>query len=118
MRSIIELLRWLGVRVVLDEFGGGQASLSCLREFDFDGIRIARAFTGAMGSDPRGGNFVRAISEMARVLGVEVAAQGVATDDQLRLLRDAKIDFVQGDLLGGVVAANTVSAALHLDRQM
>ena len=100
VRTIIQQLRDLGVHVVLDDFGAGHASIGSLHDYAFDGLKIDRSFTTAVSSGVRGLAFVRAIIAMAQALGLQTTAEGVETPDQLHLLRDMKIGFVQGYLLG------------------
>jgi len=100
VQTIIRQLRGLGVRIVLDDFGVGHASIAYLRDYAFSGLKIDRSFTASLETDPRSRILVRTIIEMAHALGIEVVAEGVETPGQLQLLRSRKIAAVQGYLLG------------------
>src|SRR5262249_9908614 len=64
-------LRALGVRISLDDFGVGYSSLSYLRKFPFDRIKIDRSFVGTLGESPESVAIVRTIASLGSVLGVE-----------------------------------------------
>ena len=100
VQATISALRSLGVRVVLDDFGAGHASLAYLRDYAFNGLKIDRSFTAELETNPQSQAFVRAIIEMARALAIEATVEGVETPGQLRMLRRSGIAFVQGYLLG------------------
>lgn len=111
VQAAVAALRELGVHVVLDDFGVGHASITYLRDYAFDGLKIDRSFTAGIETDPRSLAFVRAIIDMARALGIGATAEGVETDGQLRLLRSEGIATIQGYLLGRPM---TPSAAASL----
>ena len=99
-KFIMSELRRLGVKVVLDDFGTGHASFAYLRHYDFDGLKIDSSFTADIETNARNRALVVAIIQMARGLGIEVTAEGVETDGQLRILRRHRVSSVQGYLLG------------------
>jgi EAL domain-containing protein (putative c-di-GMP-specific phosphodiesterase class I) len=73
--------------------------LGYLRDYTFDGLKIDRSFIADIETNPQSRAFVRAIVDMVRALGVQATAEGVETEGQTRLLRDA-VDLMQGYLLG------------------
>ncbi len=99
VKCVFCALRNLGVQIVLDDFGAGFASLGYLRDYTFDGLKIDRSFIADIETNPQSRAFVRAIVDMVRALGVQATAEGVETEGQTRLLRDA-VDLMQGYLLG------------------
>jgi diguanylate cyclase (GGDEF)-like protein len=102
----MQALRAMGVRMVLDDFGSAHASLSYLRGFPFDQVKIDRSFMRALSSDRRALALVEAMLTMARVLGLSVVGEGVETQEQLTLLRHLRCDLVQGFLLGHPASAD------------
>ncbi len=88
-----------GVRAHLDDFGTGAASLTVLRGFPGDALKIDRSFVDSMGSDPGALQIVRAVVGLAHELGMSVVAEGVETEGQLSALRDLDCEFAQGYLL-------------------
>jgi diguanylate cyclase (GGDEF)-like protein len=93
-------LRAAGVRIAIDDFGAGHASLQYLRGFAFDIIKIDRSYVANLGINRIDAMIVSAICDIARSLPVEVVAEGVETEAQLALLRQAGCTGFQGFLLG------------------
>lgn len=98
--DILHQLRALGVRVSLDDFGVGYSSLSYLRKFPFDRIKIDRSFVGTLGESPESVAIVRTIASLGSVLGVETTAEGVETEEQLDFVRECGCTAVQGYYFG------------------
>lgn len=102
--SAIELkniaqLRALGVRVAIDDFGAGFASLEYLRGFPFDIIKIDRSYVANLARSRVDGLIVTAICKIAQSLDIEVIAEGVETREQLQFLQRAGVTALQGYLL-------------------
>jgi diguanylate cyclase (GGDEF)-like protein len=89
-------LHALGVRVFMDDFGSGHSSLGYLDRLAIDGIKIDRHFIGHLGAGERPLQLVRTIVGLIRGLGLTPIAEGVETEEQLRLLRDMGCAFAQG----------------------
>ncbi|MCU1458539.1 MAG: domain S-box protein [Actinomycetia bacterium] len=108
----IAALRATGVRVVIDDFGTGYTSLSFLRDYPLDGIKIDRSFV----TDLEHGStaIVDAIIRMAEALGLRVIAEGVETRGQLEMLRSLGCRYIQGYLVSQPLCA----ADLHRGRGM
>jgi diguanylate cyclase (GGDEF)-like protein len=79
-------LKALGIRISIDDFGVGHSSLSYLRRFPFDEIKLDRSFVGALDHDPSAAAIVRATLSLSRSLGLDSVAEGVESAEQLRLL--------------------------------
>jgi EAL domain-containing protein (putative c-di-GMP-specific phosphodiesterase class I) len=113
--SALEMLyRRIGVRARLDDFGTGASSLTFLRGFPGDALKIDRSFVAEMATDEGAFQIVTAIVGLAHNLGIEVVAEGVETEVQLMLLRDLGCEFVQGFLIGRPLEA--AAAELRLER--
>ncbi|MBS3942021.1 MAG: EAL domain-containing protein [Actinobacteria bacterium] len=93
-------LRRLGVRIALDDFGTGYSTLSWLQRLPIDQIKLDRTFLTALSDDADAGALVEGVLALARSLGIEVVAEGVETDRQLRALATAGCELVQGYLFG------------------
>jgi diguanylate cyclase (GGDEF)-like protein/PAS domain S-box-containing protein len=101
-------LKAMDIRLEIDDFGTGYSSLSYLRRLPFDTLKIDRSFISELGAGSDGLDIVKAITEMAHSLRLEVIAEGVETEEQLRKLRDLGCKYVQGFLFSkpvGVEAA-------------
>jgi len=100
-------LRAAGVKIALDDFGSGYSSMTYLRQFPFDKIKIDRAFIHGLETDQEAQAIVGAILALASGLHMQVTAEGVETESQLEELRARGCGQVQGYLLGlPVPAAN------------
>ena len=98
--STLHALHALGARIAMDDFGTGYSSLAYLWRFPFDKLKIDRAFTQGLGSDPRVAVIVRSIVTMAHSLSIRVNAEGVETAEQRDALCLHGCDELQGYLLG------------------
>lgn len=103
---ILTSFKELGVGLVIDDFGTGYSSLSYLKLFPFDAVKIDRSFVDGLGHDSDDSALVAAIIAMAAALNLEVTAEGVATQEQLELLR--KLSCVRGQ---GYLLAKPMTAA-------
>jgi diguanylate cyclase (GGDEF)-like protein len=102
---VLHELKGLGVSLAIDDFGTGYSALARLRKLPFDRLKIDKAFVDEVGADREGPTLVEAILDMARVLGLEVVAEGVEKLDQASYLNERFCDFAQGYFFGRPVAA-------------
>jgi diguanylate cyclase (GGDEF)-like protein len=98
--SILHQLKNLGISVALDDFGTGYSSLSYLTTFPFDKLKIDRSFTRDLLARDHCGAIVCAIVNLGRSLDMLTLAEGVESEAQLRMLRAAGVDQVQGYYIG------------------
>ncbi len=105
-------LRALGVGIALDDFGTGYASLSYLRSFPFDKIKIDQTFVRELPDRPECFAIVTAICEMARSLGMRTVAEGVETVEHIDWVQRAGCDEVQGYHFSRPVPAADVPAVI------
>lgn len=96
--KIMRTLKRLGVSLSLDDFGTGWSSLSYLRRFPIDRIKIDRSFLRDIASEPSAEAVVRSIMNLGRDLGLACVAEGVETPEQLNYFRKQKCEEVQGFL--------------------
>ena len=94
--ATLQGLRDLGVRVVIDDFGTGYFSLSHLRQFPVDALKIAREFTQETDTSSRSSALAEAIVAMARSLGIETVAEGIETAAQADRMRSLACTYGQG----------------------
>jgi diguanylate cyclase (GGDEF)-like protein len=107
--EVIGRLRAIGVRIVLDNFGTGYASLSHLRRYNFDKLKIDASFIREIDCAPQGFEIVQSIVALGRALGMTIVAEGVETAEQSRMAWLAGCGFGQGFLFGRVVPANALT---------
>ena len=103
----------MGVLLSIDDFGTAYSSLSYLRRFPIDRIKIDQSFTREVDSSPDAAAIARAVIQLGHALGLLVIAEGVENEGQLRFLRENGCDEMQGyiyarpldpDSLKGVIA--------------
>jgi diguanylate cyclase (GGDEF)-like protein len=97
--DLLVRLHGLGLSIALDDFGTGYSSLSHLRSFPFDKLKIDRLFVSEMETRADCAAIVSSLASLASKLGMTTVAEGVETQEQLRLVREAGCTAVQGYLL-------------------
>ncbi|MBB4287021.1 putative bifunctional diguanylate cyclase/phosphodiesterase [Roseospira goensis] len=100
-RTAVAALRALGVRIAVDDFGIGAASLSALHRCRADILKIDRTLVDGLPGDPTAAAISRSIITLARTLGLQVIAEGIETEDQRAFLVAAGCPVGQGHLLDG-----------------
>ena len=108
----VEALRSLGVKVAIDDFGSGQASVSYLQSFPVDVVKLDRCIVTAATIDDRSRRLLEGVIHMCDLLDLDVVAEGVEFADQLELLRRLGVQMAQGFLLGRPAPADSVRALL------
>lgn len=98
-------LKKRGVGIAMDDFGTGYASLSYLRHFPFDTLKIDRSFVGDITADPKDAELVIASLALAHSLNLQALAEGVETQAQLDLLRRHGCELAQGYLFSRPLTA-------------
>ena len=97
--GVLAALAAMGVRVAMDDFGTGHSSLSYLKRFDIDTLKIDRSFVSELPHDPEDLAIATAIVAMGHSLHMKVVAEGVETQAQAQCLRELGCDEMQGYLL-------------------
>jgi diguanylate cyclase (GGDEF)-like protein len=100
----------LGVRIAFDDFGTGYASLTHLRTFRFDELKIDRSFVAEIGGASMSEKIVHSLAALARALGKDIVAEGVETEDQYQFLRTQGCTCVQGYLFARPMPAADLAA--------
>jgi diguanylate cyclase (GGDEF)-like protein/PAS domain S-box-containing protein len=108
----VRQLKAIGARIAVDDFGTGHSSLSYLRRFEVDHIKIDRSFVAGIGSERSDQTIVKAIIAMGHSLGLGVVAEGVETRAQYEFLRAHHCDRVQGYLFSRPVEAAAAEALI------
>jgi EAL domain-containing protein (putative c-di-GMP-specific phosphodiesterase class I) len=98
--STLRQLKGLGVRIAMDDFGKGYSSLSNLRAFPFDKIKIDASFIKSVEQGGQAATIVRAVLGLGRGLDLPVLAEGVETAEELAFLNAEACQEVQGYFLG------------------
>lgn len=91
-------IRALGIHLSLDDFGTGYSSLAYLKKFPLNTLKIDKAFVDDIEESEQGRNMVATIVTIAHNLGMDVVAEGVETNQQLRFLSGLRCEQLQGYL--------------------
>lgn len=95
--SVLPLIREIGARVSIDDFGVGYSSLSALADITADEVKIDRSFITNLHQRPRNQNILKAVEALSRSLGMEVIVEGLETFEELAYLRACtSIRYAQG----------------------
>ena len=105
-------LRAAGLTLSLDDFGTGFSSLSYLKRFRFDVLKIDRSFVTGLPDNPDDVLLVKAILAMAKGFDIQVVAEGVEKHDQLNFLGKQGCEYAQGYLLARPMNAEAYVAYL------
>ena len=109
-RRLLVQLQALGVGVSLDDFGTGHSSLTYLKQLPISRIKLDRSFIQPILHNPQDATLVRAVIALAHTLGLEVVAEGVEEEAQVRLLETQGCDIFQGWFFSRAVPAPAIPA--------
>ena len=111
--EILTRLRKMGISIAFDDFGTGYASLTYLKLFPLDRIKIDRSFVKDLLINQDSTSIVLAIISMAKLMNISVIAEGIEDQLTLRFLKENSCDEGQGYFFGEPVDANEIDLMLH-----
>ena len=103
-------LKQLGVKLDIDDFGTGHSSLSCLRDFPVDILKIDRSFVENVDRDRSFAALLQAVVTLADNLGLQVVAEGIEDAEQVSFLQALGCHYGQGYYFGKPMPADEVPA--------
>src|SRR5438132_9172195 len=106
-------LKNLGMSVAIDDFGVGHSSLSYLKRFPIDALKIDQSFVQDITREGSDGAIVSAVIAMGKALNIRVIAEGVETQEQLNFLKEYGCYEFQGYLFSRPMAANALTEMIH-----
>lgn len=116
-RRSIDQLRNSGIKIALDDFGSGYASVGALRQFGFDRVKMDRSLVFGVASGKDGIDVFRATVFLATALKIPVTAEGIENPVQADIARDAGCDQLQGYWTGKPLSADEISKILVRQEQ-
>ncbi len=109
----MQRLRQLGLRLSIDDFGTGYSSLAYLKSLPVNEVKLDRSFINRLPDDSRDQALVSCIVDLAKVLGFQVLAEGVETDEQLHMLQKLECELFQGYLRSKPIPPNEFTLLLE-----
>ena len=94
--AVIDRLREAGFEIEMDDFGSGYSSLNMISSLPIDVLKMDMKFIRNIEKDIKNFRLIELVLDIARFLGVPVVAEGVETEEQMKMLRDAQCELVQG----------------------
>ena len=94
--EVVENLRSLGHKIEMDDFGSGYSSLNMLTSMPIDVLKMDKAFINNIQPGNKEMKLVELVLDIANNLGVPVVAEGVETEDEYKMLKEAGCDIIQG----------------------
>ncbi len=92
----MQQLKEIGFSLSLDDFGTGFSSIGYLRQLPFNKLKIDRSYIKDIERDPEAAALTQTIASLGRNLNMSVVAEGVESDEQVKLVRLAGCDLIQG----------------------
>ncbi len=115
--EVLPLLRQIGVRISIDDFGTGFSSLACLADITADEVKIDRSLISEIHRRPRNQGVLRAIESLGDALGAKLVAEGIETAEELEYLTAAThIRCVQGFYFCKPFFLEEVASTNHVPR--
>lgn len=96
VKLIVEELANHGIRIALDDFGTGYSSLSCLTQLSIHVLKLDKSFIDSITTDSRQATLVKAVIHGAGLLGLQMVAEGVETEEQCMRLQEFGCTVIQG----------------------
>jgi diguanylate cyclase (GGDEF)-like protein len=113
MWNALRDLKYLGIRISLDDFGVGEAGMSYLRDLQVDFVTIHRSFMQGVGHTDEDTAVIHALVELGRELGIGTVVEGVELDQQDEIMKSIGPDYIQGYYYGRPELAETTEELLR-----
>ncbi|MEL7024199.1 MAG: EAL domain-containing protein [Pseudomonadota bacterium] len=114
---VLNQLKKLGIGLQVDDFGSGYTSLKQMRRFPLDALKIDGDFIDGIGRSPDDEAVCRSVIALAHAYGMRCIAEAVETSDQVKFLRAAGCDDVQGNLFSGAMSLDSLTLFLEQFQQ-
>ena len=116
MTKALQIFRGLGLKIAMDDFGTGYSSLSYIAKLPINELKIDRSFVTEMARNEYSRNIVTMIIQLAHTLQLEVVAEGVDAEEQVRILDQLGCDQMQGYLISKPLPPAEVELLLRKPR--
>jgi diguanylate cyclase (GGDEF)-like protein len=107
---VLNTLKENGFALALDDFGTGYSSLAYLRDFPFDRLKIDRSFVKGLSVNDRALSIVEAVVNFGHILGRDIVAEGIETEQEMQAMQQAGCTHLQGWLFSKALPADHIEA--------
>jgi len=116
--NTLNILSDQGIRISMDDFGTGYSSLSYLKSFPINTLKVDRSFVQDLEGDENNASIVTATIQMAHSLNIDIVAEGVETEGQLKFLATKKCDKIQGYYFSRPLEPDALRELLNENREI
>jgi diguanylate cyclase (GGDEF)-like protein len=116
--KILNQLKEHGFSLALDDFGTGYSSLAYIRDFPFDRLKIDRRFIKGVDQDPQAQAIVEGIVNFGRILGHEIIAEGIETEQEMQAMQRAGCTHLQGFAFSKPLSADHIEALSNISSRL
>jgi diguanylate cyclase (GGDEF)-like protein len=113
---MLQTLKDCGFALALDDFGTGYSSLAYIRDFPFDRLKIDRSFVHGLKNSERALAIIEAVANFGRILGKDVVAVGIETEQEMQAMQKVGCTHLQGYLFAKALPAERIEAMVALGR--
>lgn len=106
LNEIFNAITGLGITISIDDFGTGYSSLSYLKNYSFDRLKIAKSLVNNINTNHNDIQILKAITMMAKALGIRTIAEGVENEEQFNILKEIECNQIQGYYFGRPMPAH------------
>lgn len=100
LRRVFDSVRSMGMKIAMDDFGTGYSSLGLLKEAPADIVKIDKIFVRNIKENSFDSSFIRVVVELCHKVGIKVCLEGVEEDEEMNVVSEMDLDFIQGYLYG------------------
>lgn len=100
LKRVFDSVRSLGMKIAMDDFGTGYSSLGLLKEAPADIVKIDKIFVRNIKENSFDSSFIRVVVELCHKVGIKVCLEGVEEDEEMNVVSEMDLDFIQGYLYG------------------
>jgi diguanylate cyclase (GGDEF)-like protein len=113
---MLQTLKDCGFALALDDFGTGYSSLAYIRDFPFDRLKIDRSFVHGLKNSERALAVIEAVANFGRILGKDVVAEGIETEQEMQAMQKVGCTHLQGYLFARALPADKIETMVALGR--
>lgn len=100
LKSVFKSVRDMGMKIAMDDFGTGYSSLGILKEVPADIVKIDKVFVNNIRENKFDSSFIRVVVELCHQVGIKVCLEGIEENDEMEIVSNMNLDYIQGYLYG------------------